>query len=124
LTDAPVYEVGSRDGILALLSLRDQFVFLGKDFDPVTSRPFRITSSTGCSRPRRVFDGHVMVLLTASRIVQWRRAVQEREESYRLYSCRGCSVSVRICGRCDHGNIFCAGETYYSGDALRTYQGD
>jgi len=29
LTDAPVYEVGSRDGILALLSLRDQFVFLG-----------------------------------------------------------------------------------------------
>ena len=40
----------------------------------------------------------------------WGRAVQEREESYRLYSCRGCSVSVSICGRCDHGNIFCAGE--------------
>jgi hypothetical protein len=36
--------------------------------------------------------------------------VQEREESYRLYSCRGCNVSVSICGRCDHGNIFCAGE--------------
>jgi hypothetical protein len=31
-------------------------------------------------------------------------------ESYRLYSCRGCSVSVSICNRCDHGNIFCAGE--------------
>jgi hypothetical protein len=29
LTDVPVHEVGSRDGILALLSLRDQFVFLG-----------------------------------------------------------------------------------------------
>jgi hypothetical protein len=42
--------------------------------------------------------------------VLWGRAVQEREESYRLYSCRGCSVSVSICGRCDHGNIFCAGE--------------
>jgi hypothetical protein len=36
--------------------------------------------------------------------------LQEREESYRLYSCRGCSVSVSICGRCDRGNIFCAGE--------------
>jgi hypothetical protein len=35
--------------------------------------------------------------------------VREREESYRLYSCRGCSVSVSICGRCDRGNIFCAG---------------
>jgi hypothetical protein len=42
--------------------------------------------------------------------VLWGRAVQEREESYRLYSCRGCSVSVSICGRCDHGNIFCADE--------------
>jgi hypothetical protein len=42
--------------------------------------------------------------------VLWGRAVQEREESYRLYSCRGCNVSVSICGRCDHGNIFCAGE--------------
>ena len=36
--------------------------------------------------------------------------MQEGQESYRLYSCRGCSVSVSICGRCDHGNIFCAGE--------------
>lgn len=36
--------------------------------------------------------------------------MQEREESYRLYSCRGCSVSVSICGPCDHGNIYCAGE--------------
>jgi hypothetical protein len=42
--------------------------------------------------------------------VLWGRAVQEREESYRLYSCRGCSVSVSICGPCDHGNIFCPGE--------------
>ena len=40
----------------------------------------------------------------------WGRGVQEGQESYRLYSCRGCSVSVSICGRCDHGNIFCAGE--------------
>lgn len=38
------------------------------------------------------------------------RAVQEREESYRLYSCRGCNVSVSICGPCDRGNVFCAGE--------------
>jgi hypothetical protein len=29
LTDMPVYEIGSRDGVIALLSLRDQFVFLG-----------------------------------------------------------------------------------------------
>jgi hypothetical protein len=36
--------------------------------------------------------------------------VQEREESYRLYSCRGCSVLVSICDACDHGNIYCAGE--------------
>jgi len=42
--------------------------------------------------------------------VLWGRGVQKREESYRLYSCRGCSVLVSICGRCDRGNIFCAGE--------------
>jgi hypothetical protein len=36
--------------------------------------------------------------------------VQKREESYRLYSCRGCSVLVSICGACDHGNIYCPGE--------------
>ena len=36
--------------------------------------------------------------------------MQEREESYRLYSCRSCSVSVSICNGCDRGNIFCAGE--------------
>lgn len=40
--------------------------------------------------------------------VLWGRAVPERVESYRLYSCRGCSVSVSICGRCDRGNIYCA----------------
>ena len=40
----------------------------------------------------------------------WGRAVQEREETYRLYSCRGCSVLVSICDRCDHGNIYCPGE--------------
>ncbi len=32
-----------------------------------------------------------------------------REESYRLYSCRCCSVAVSICNQCDHGNIYCAG---------------
>jgi hypothetical protein len=42
--------------------------------------------------------------------VLWGRGVQKREESYRLYSCRGCSVSVSICGPRDHGNIFCAGD--------------
>jgi hypothetical protein len=42
--------------------------------------------------------------------VLWGRAVQKREETYRLYSCRGCSVLVSICDRCDHGNIYCPGE--------------
>jgi hypothetical protein len=41
--------------------------------------------------------------------VLWGRGVQW-EESYRLYSCRGCSVLVSICGPCDRGNIYCAGE--------------
>ncbi len=30
LTRVPAHEIGSRDGVMALLSLRDQFVFLGK----------------------------------------------------------------------------------------------
>jgi hypothetical protein len=42
--------------------------------------------------------------------VLWGLGVQKREESYRLYSCRGCSVLVSICGACDHGNIYCPGE--------------
>ena len=29
--------------------------------------------------------------------------------TYRLYNCRRCGVQVRICRRCDHGNIYCAG---------------
>lgn len=33
-----------------------------------------------------------------------------REPTYRLYNCRRCGVQVRICSRCDHGNIYCAGE--------------
>jgi hypothetical protein len=32
-----------------------------------------------------------------------------REPSYRLYNCRRCGVQVRVCGGCDHGNIYCAG---------------
>ena len=40
----------------------------------------------------------------------WGRGVQKREETYRLYSCRGCSVLVSICDWCDHGNIYCPGE--------------
>ena len=32
------------------------------------------------------------------------------EPSYRLYNCRRCAVQVRICSRCDRGNIYCAGE--------------
>ena len=32
------------------------------------------------------------------------------EPCYRLYNCRRCSALVRICRRCDHGNIYCAGE--------------
>ena len=33
-----------------------------------------------------------------------------REPVYRLYNCERCQVQVRICERCDHGNIYCAGE--------------
>jgi hypothetical protein len=29
---------------------------------------------------------------------------------YRLYSCYRCGVQVRICPRCDHGNIYCGRE--------------
>lgn len=32
------------------------------------------------------------------------------EQTYRLYNCRLCAVQVRICRRCDHGNVYCAGE--------------
>jgi hypothetical protein len=28
-------------------------------------------------------------------------------ESYRLFNCNRCHVQVRICQRCDHGNIYC-----------------
>ena len=40
----------------------------------------------------------------------WGLGVQKREDSYRLYSCRGCGVLVSICGPCDYGNIYCRGE--------------
>jgi len=33
-----------------------------------------------------------------------------REPAYRLYNCERCEVQVRICERCDHGNVYCAGE--------------
>jgi hypothetical protein len=32
------------------------------------------------------------------------------EPTYRLYNCQRCGVQVRICRRCDHGNLYCAGE--------------
>lgn len=32
------------------------------------------------------------------------------EPSYRLYSCARCAAQVRLCRRCDHGNVYCAGE--------------
>jgi hypothetical protein len=32
------------------------------------------------------------------------------EPTYRLYHCERCAVQVRICQRCDHGNVYCAGE--------------
>jgi hypothetical protein len=32
-----------------------------------------------------------------------------REPAYRLYNCQRCQVQVRICQRCDHGNLYCAG---------------
>jgi hypothetical protein len=32
-----------------------------------------------------------------------------REPAYRLYNCERCQVQVRICQRCDHGNVYCAG---------------
>ena len=33
-----------------------------------------------------------------------------RETSYRLYSCGRCGRSVQICRRCDHGQVYCAGQ--------------
>jgi len=33
-----------------------------------------------------------------------------KESTYRLYNCRRCGLQVRICRRCDHGNIYCSGE--------------
>ena len=33
-----------------------------------------------------------------------------REPAYRLYNCERCGAQVRICQRCDHGNVYCAGE--------------
>ena len=33
-----------------------------------------------------------------------------REPAYRLYNCERCGVQVWICQRCDHGNVYCAGE--------------
>ena len=43
--------------------------------------------------------------------VLWEGALRElREPTYRLYNCRRCAVQVRICSRCDHGNIYCGGE--------------
>jgi hypothetical protein len=33
-----------------------------------------------------------------------------REPAYRLYNCERCQLQVRICLRCDHGNVYCAGE--------------
>ncbi len=32
------------------------------------------------------------------------------EPSYRLYNCARCAAQVRLCRRCDHGNVYCAGE--------------
>jgi hypothetical protein len=43
--------------------------------------------------------------------VLWEGALRLlREPTYRLYNCRRCGVQVRICSRCDHGNVYCAGE--------------
>ena len=33
-----------------------------------------------------------------------------QQQLYRLYSCHRCGVQVRICQRCDHGNIYCGRE--------------
>jgi hypothetical protein len=30
------------------------------------------------------------------------------EPSYRLYNCARCGAQVRVCRRCDHGNLYCA----------------
>jgi hypothetical protein len=34
----------------------------------------------------------------------------QQQGLYRLYSCHRCGVQVRICQRCDHGNIYCGRE--------------
>jgi hypothetical protein len=40
LSSAPTHEVGSRDGVIALLSLRDQFVFLETNMEAYIAGPF------------------------------------------------------------------------------------
>lgn len=40
LGSAPAHEVGSRDGVIALLSLRDQFAFLGQSVDTYIAGPW------------------------------------------------------------------------------------
>jgi hypothetical protein len=38
-----------------------------------------------------------------------RRAMSGIGESYRLYCCPACGTLVKICRRCDRGNLYCAG---------------
>jgi hypothetical protein len=38
------------------------------------------------------------------------------EPSYRLYNCARCAVQVRICRRCDHGNVYCGDDSYLQSD--------
>lgn len=36
--------------------------------------------------------------------------MQASQKTYRLYSCGRCVEQVRICGKCDRGNRYCAGK--------------
>lgn len=45
-----------------------------------------------------------MIFGILSSLFVWR----ELEESYRLFNCALCSRQVRLCRRCDRGNIYCS----------------
>jgi hypothetical protein len=38
----------------------------------------------------------------------WGRSVSEA--IYRVFRCRRCATEVRVCRRCDHGQVYCLGE--------------
>lgn len=63
LTDAPAHEVGSPDGVIALLALRDQFVFLGVQMERYLAGPRKLeeiqSAIESCGDNRAVRDATI-----------------------------------------------------------------